>query len=208
MPPLQPQFSPVHQLAQFPIPADAIMPNTRKYLYWALGPIAIILLPFMFIFSIFSDEYFFFEFFSMFFFIILGAGIAYLIYTYLNFKEFRDLTYLTHGYVPNLQSPGIMILALFFFPPITYYFKYKQLHEHLTLFHGEFHNLPPSGGQIVMFQLVFYFGGFFFLPLLFLFMFSPFIAIILMFMPFFIFFYFENRWQKVMNNHIFNHRGH
>jgi hypothetical protein len=209
------QAPPVFQPPPYAMMPVAVIPNTRDYKFWALAPFFITLFFVLLILALFSTNYLLFEFlfdifflsFPLFFLGLFAGTFIYMYYTYLNFKDFEDLTLSTHGYVSDMQSPGIMILLLFVFPPLTYYYKYNQLHEHLRLFHGEFLSLPPSGAQIIVLQLVFFVGAPVFLPILiFVFFEVWWLLLLLIILPFIIFFTFENRWQNAMNTHIMNHR--
>ncbi len=174
-------------------PSYIFLPSKRNYLVY-LFFIDFWLIPF---FLMFEFEQFYFEYILLFIIGILITGAASMLYTYLNFNDYKDLTQATHGSELRCKDPGLMLLLYFVFPYIVPYFKYQQLHDHLKDHHKE-HKIPPSGkvasvliigSFLVCIILV---DSWSFEPIIFL-------------LPFSIWAYLEYKWQDTLNIHIDNH---
>ncbi len=137
---------------------------------------------------------------------LLGSLIpfVYLIYIYHNFNDMKKLTRMTHPeWEPRMQDPVLMLIVFWLFSPITYYLKYQQLHEHLTRIHHEREDVPPAGGNILLYSIG---GGFLTLVLfiVFLFIFFP-ISFLILIGYILMLAYFEYNWQESLNKHIVKH---
>lgn len=210
-PHIQSSFRPTQQFSGVSTP-NAIFPPTRSYIKWMAMIIGTLVLGiFLFAYSIFllfTSNSFGLIGFSM---ILIGfGGILQIIYQYHNFNDFKKLNQITHGYqLDRSMEPIVGLLLFFFVSPAAIFIKYNQLHEHLTRVHDE-PNLSPSGTKvlitilapagILVFSFFSIFIGFD------AFIVFNVIAIGVAIASPILFFYFENKWQNVLNNHILTHQ--
>ncbi len=134
---------------------------------------------------------------------IFTLGIGYLFYLYYNFSDMQNLHRASYGdNTPSTEENPLLMVFLYFvfgfvfvFLPVVHYYKYDKLHQHIKYTQygsGTFMENCPSGGAVIGVTLAIWFGSLILvgLPLLI----APFII-----------FYFEYKWQKVLNQHIMYH---
>lgn len=124
-------------------------------------------------------------------------GIPYIIYAYRNGQDLYDLEFASahnrQGYYRGTQiEPVFLLILAIVFSPIYTYLKYQKLHEHLTLDHGQQHDLPNSPMYIVGWLIATIF--------LFWTIIVPLIAVFVIISA-------EFRWQGALNAHIRAHGG-
>lgn len=211
-PHIQSSFRPTQQ---FPVVNNANMyfPPARSYIKWMAMIFGFIILGIVLFFysiiQLFIDGSFALIGLSL---LLIGFGsIMQLVYQYHNFNDFKKLNQLTHGYQFDKSIDPIVGLLLFFFIlPVAFYFKYNQLHEHLTRVHEE-PNLPPSGAKVLITLLIpigIYiasaFAGFASFQV---FTIISGISTIASLAIVILFLYYENKWQNVLNRHIQTHQS-
>ncbi|MHA2253935.1 MAG: hypothetical protein ACXAD7_26515 [Candidatus Kariarchaeaceae archaeon] len=129
---------------------------------------------------------------------LLTLGIAIYVYQYKVIKDMNSLeVHSEHnyqGWVPYTTrlDEGEMLLWLIFLPPVFMYKKYNALNLHLKHVHGQMHDLPPQGNDIVVFLVLTIVFGIITLGIGFI-------------VAFFVGLSYESRWQRALNNHIMLH---
>lgn len=204
------QFSHQYSYGYIPIAieADVAQRTFIKYIgLFIIGVILTIVPVFLAVFGEWDDSLIFFTLFGTF--VILVGSIFLYVYLYHNFNDYKMHMYKYHpGEYPQPQDPLLMVILYIIFSPVTIYFKYNQLYEHLKNRHQQNRDLPPS--------IWYYFGGLivYILVLTTLLVISfttwnPVFFYLLglssVFIGVFIF-YLEYRWQVAFNAHIQAHK--
>jgi hypothetical protein len=136
------------------------------------------------------------------FFLQFIPGLSY-VYIFLNFDEMKKLVNKAHpSYSYKIQDPVVMLILLFVFSPISYYFKYQNLHEYTTMqgfTKDQGYRIPRTGMEVN----VWFFGGLF--AVFIIGIITGGIGFILIFVWAGFLISFENDWQEALNQQINYH---
>lgn len=219
MPYIPPSYPfPQGQQLSHSIPSYYHLPPTRSYFTWYFGSIVIVLIGlFMIIYFLFMNLSPKFILFGI---LLMFAGVSSrMVYSFFNFKDFRDLNRATHGgnMYDSSIDPALAILIQIFFGPAAVYIKYKQLYSHLTERHEREEKISPHP---IIAVIILNFSGIFMVFAIFASiyastminrMFIGFSPIFGLFAPILFYLsitlYLENKWQSTLNYHIQKHKS-
>ncbi|MCY3411708.1 MAG: hypothetical protein INQ03_08765 [Candidatus Heimdallarchaeota archaeon] len=170
-----------------------ILPKTGSYIGWG----------FLLFFTQYIKFMFLFGFSSIFIGIIIN--IPYLIYIQSNMKNLQKLNWYTHNTKSKNFDIYFVLQIIFYFVPILYYLKYKQLHQHLLNDHRGENKFPPNpilaSLTLSLFLSLVHFMNFIIYPYYSYFEY----ALIFQLIIFIVAVVLESKWQNIFNEHLNKH---